>query len=1047
MTIPANGKNCLPVPHASRQVFTASEAVSLSACLIVRNEAHCLARCLDSLVGVADEIILVDTGSTDQTVEIARQYTDKIFYHAWNDHFSEARNVALAQATGDWVLIIDADEVVPAETARLIPTYLNRPDFQNRPLVLNWRVCSDHHPDLYSRGLFPNHHGIRFAGRVHEIPVLPGQQLPTYHCQDLVLRHDSPGTQDVAKQMYYQSLMLRGLAEACDAAEINHLQKHLGLSHLAMKQWQVAWDMLSACYHGMQDLGIAPQDGFYGEVLRGLVLAGSKLGLPKTHGYALEMQRHYPLEPIAWPVRSGARHPWRKGAIALTMSVLAACQPASTLPHSTSPKPAEHQSMGANPNNLLLPRQTNGADFRIQAAYFCPSQSNKVFNCYASGGDPVIGESSLDANGKSCYIFDHCDIPCELTNTCSCEHTGACETPPPPNEEECIEEPGGEPCVILPPGGGGDDGETDDCEDAPLLLPEDIAPLMQDIQQIQPVQPQVLNRHEKLLEQMKALEAQLAAEGVQVSPPEPLILPAPLPPQGFQTQSTTQSGTLSKKAQKWLAKYEELQTEHAQHRAAIEQTMQGINAPLESLLQRITDTFEIDYTQPETEPNFSLEDYKSSLDIAIGNIQAWLAEENTYSQAAAAANYGNLVLLYHQLYRDILAGKQLAASQPLPESEPFAYFYEEVAQIQDQRALANFMARKLESLQARIQTKQQKLSAATEALIAEAESISQQLDAFELELTQLEADLAEGEGGFSTQAAADGPFVRDGASGTNGALAGYNFPAQGVGSRSTRTPSSRAQGVKQTSNSNVSRSVQQLQRAETAWRASISQRQMAQKNRNQAVKQVDVYRGKPNYNPDVLANLQARADAALADLNAALANEGAANAVRQQAKANAKNASSNVSKVESSCRDENCFKRKDYRGHQLKYDIKEGLDQDWRDRDFLNEDQALSTALDAAFKEIHDRTGLVRSQFKPTAWVRDQRTGKTHPTIFEGPGGANVNIDRPHVDKSWSPGKEWQSGPDAPHVGWQTSGKKTQIKGHIILRDLPYFRPLRGERD
>jgi len=92
----------------------------LSACLIVKNEAHCLARCLESLVGLVDEIIVVDTGSTDATQEIARQYTQQIFTYPWRDHFAEARNIALQQATGDWILIIDADEVLPAESARQI---------------------------------------------------------------------------------------------------------------------------------------------------------------------------------------------------------------------------------------------------------------------------------------------------------------------------------------------------------------------------------------------------------------------------------------------------------------------------------------------------------------------------------------------------------------------------------------------------------------------------------------------------------------------------------------------------------------------------------------------------------------------------------------------------------------------------------------------------------------------------------------------------------------------------------------------------------------
>lgn len=92
----------------------------VSAVLIVKNEAAVLARCLES-VKDADEIIICDTGSTDGTLEVARQYTDQVFTdYVWEDHFAKARNHALAKATGDWILSIDADEFLtcPFSTVR-----------------------------------------------------------------------------------------------------------------------------------------------------------------------------------------------------------------------------------------------------------------------------------------------------------------------------------------------------------------------------------------------------------------------------------------------------------------------------------------------------------------------------------------------------------------------------------------------------------------------------------------------------------------------------------------------------------------------------------------------------------------------------------------------------------------------------------------------------------------------------------------------------------------------------------------------------------------
>ncbi len=93
-----------PAPPSPRKEPT------LSCCLIVKNEAAFLEQCLNSIKDHVDEIIIVDTGSTDETVEIARRFTDKLYFHPWENSFSKARNQALAYATGDWVFTIDADE-------------------------------------------------------------------------------------------------------------------------------------------------------------------------------------------------------------------------------------------------------------------------------------------------------------------------------------------------------------------------------------------------------------------------------------------------------------------------------------------------------------------------------------------------------------------------------------------------------------------------------------------------------------------------------------------------------------------------------------------------------------------------------------------------------------------------------------------------------------------------------------------------------------------------------------------------------------------------
>ena len=92
--------------------------ITISLCMIVKNEEKVLARCLDSVAGLMDEIIIVDTGSTDRTKEIAAKYTDKIYDFEWVQDFSAARNFAFSKAGLDYIYSADADEVLDEENRK-----------------------------------------------------------------------------------------------------------------------------------------------------------------------------------------------------------------------------------------------------------------------------------------------------------------------------------------------------------------------------------------------------------------------------------------------------------------------------------------------------------------------------------------------------------------------------------------------------------------------------------------------------------------------------------------------------------------------------------------------------------------------------------------------------------------------------------------------------------------------------------------------------------------------------------------------------------------
>lgn len=86
--------------------------MKISLCMIVKNEEELLAECLEPIVPHMSEIIIVDTGSTDRTKEIARQFTDQIYNFAWCNDFAAARNFSISKAANDWILVLDADEKV-----------------------------------------------------------------------------------------------------------------------------------------------------------------------------------------------------------------------------------------------------------------------------------------------------------------------------------------------------------------------------------------------------------------------------------------------------------------------------------------------------------------------------------------------------------------------------------------------------------------------------------------------------------------------------------------------------------------------------------------------------------------------------------------------------------------------------------------------------------------------------------------------------------------------------------------------------------------------
>ena len=148
-----------------------AEGLRLSLCMIVRDEQEMLPRCLAAVAGAVEEMVIVDTGSTDATVEIARSFGARVIFHEWSGSFAEARNVSFDAATGDWLIYLDADEVLVGEDAPLLRSltghiwreafYLSETNYTGE---LDDGTAVTHN----ALRVFRNRPEYRFEGRLHE---------------------------------------------------------------------------------------------------------------------------------------------------------------------------------------------------------------------------------------------------------------------------------------------------------------------------------------------------------------------------------------------------------------------------------------------------------------------------------------------------------------------------------------------------------------------------------------------------------------------------------------------------------------------------------------------------------------------------------------------------------------------------------------------------------------------------------------------------------------------------------------------------------------
>lgn len=234
-----------------------AEGLTLSLCMIVKDEEEMLPRCLEAVAGAVDEIVVVDTGSNDRSLEIATSFGARVIHHEWTGSFAEARNVSFAAATGDWVMYLDADEVLLREDAERLRALTGRVWREAFYLVeTNFTGEFDAGTNVVHNALrvFRNRPDYRFEGCIHEQigHTLPRSIPERIEVSQVRVEHYGYlGSVRDAKDKSRRNLELleRQVAEGIDTPFLHY---NVGSEHLAMEDPAKALEHFERSWAGLR---------------------------------------------------------------------------------------------------------------------------------------------------------------------------------------------------------------------------------------------------------------------------------------------------------------------------------------------------------------------------------------------------------------------------------------------------------------------------------------------------------------------------------------------------------------------------------------------------------------------------------------------------------------------------------------------------------------------------------------------------------------------------------------------------------------------------
>ena len=221
----------------------------LSLCMIVKNEAHQLGACLADAQPVVDEIVVVDTGSDDRTVAVAREYGARVFHFPWMDDFAAARNESIRQARGEYILWLDADDRIMLRDQKSLAALkrdLGPERKQGYALLVSCRNGVGEAAVYYQLRIFPNVAGVAFEGAVHEnlVPAMTRLGIPIVKNDTCITHTGYDDEQSMIPKLHRNLGIMQSAKPAHLRTPLDHY--YLAQCHFGLKNYPECLALLTA---------------------------------------------------------------------------------------------------------------------------------------------------------------------------------------------------------------------------------------------------------------------------------------------------------------------------------------------------------------------------------------------------------------------------------------------------------------------------------------------------------------------------------------------------------------------------------------------------------------------------------------------------------------------------------------------------------------------------------------------------------------------------------------------------------------------------------